>query len=228
MELNDRNNYQGVISAIVCVITVIILANLVTFQNLQPLSPTCSSQAKENIKVYGRYELKLLRTVVNNNPRIFKLNLGTVLRVRKLKLQRKRRKGHHRGVGRIKLTSNCININNNISVAPINDPNLTERVNYHHLGLINVKSINSKDQTLLNYPLEHKFDAKIITETWLKDNKNIWKRVICLNRNGYHLLCSDMPEMKQGGGIGLMFRSDLKVKTLEEVCRNTFKYGKSD
>ena len=31
--------------------------------------------------------------------------------------------------------------------------------------------------------------------------------------------------MKQGGGIGLMFRSDLKVKTLEEGCRNTFEYS---
>ena len=28
--------------------------------------------------------------------------------------------------------------------------------------------------------------------------------------------------MKQGGGIGLMLRSNLKVKTLEEGCRNTF------
>ena len=31
--------------------------------------------------------------------------------------------------------------------------------------------------------------------------------------------------MKQGGGIGLMFRSDLKVKTLEVGCRNTFEYS---
>ena len=31
--------------------------------------------------------------------------------------------------------------------------------------------------------------------------------------------------MKQGGGIGLMFRPDLKVKTLEEGCRNTFEYS---
>ena len=31
--------------------------------------------------------------------------------------------------------------------------------------------------------------------------------------------------MKQEGGIGLMFRSRLKVKTLEEGCRNTFEYS---
>ena len=30
--------------------------------------------------------------------------------------------------------------------------------------------------------------------------------------------------MKQGGGIGLMFGSDLKIKMLEEGCRNTFQY----
>ena len=51
------------------------------------------------------------------------------------------------------------------------------------------------------------------------------KSTTCLDRNGYHLLCSDRPEMKQGGGIGLMFRSDLKVKTLDEGCRNTFEYS---
>ena len=102
IELNDGNNYQGVISAIVCVITVLILANLVYFWTLLQLSPTWSSQVKEN-KVYDRYELKSLRTVVNHNPGIFKLKLSTILRVRKLKLQRKSTKGHHGGVERIKL-----------------------------------------------------------------------------------------------------------------------------
>ena len=86
MELNDRNNYQVVISANVCVITVLILANLVTFWNLLQLSPTWSSQVKENIIVYDRYELKSLRTMVNHNPGFCKLNLSTVVRVRKLKL----------------------------------------------------------------------------------------------------------------------------------------------
>ena len=57
LELNDGNKYQGVISAIVCVRTVLILANLVTFQNLLQLLPTRSSQAKKSIKVYDRYEL---------------------------------------------------------------------------------------------------------------------------------------------------------------------------
>ena len=167
LELNDGNNYQGVISAIICVITVLILANLVTFQNSLQLSPTWSSQVKKNIKVYDRCELKSLRTMVNHNPGILKLNLSTVFRVRKLKLQRKSRKGHHGGVGRIKVPSNGVNINNNISVAPIDYLNLTERVNYHHLGLINVRSIKSKDQALLNYALEHKLDVIIITETWV-------------------------------------------------------------
>ena len=53
----------------------------------------------------------------------------------------------------------------------------------------------------------------------------MWKSAACLNRNGYHLLCADRTEMKQGGGIGIMFRSDLKVKTLEEGHRNTFEYA---
>ena len=106
-----------------------------------------------------------------------------------------------------------------IEIFVVTNHRATERVNYHHLGLINVRSIKSKDQALLNYALEHKFDAIIITETWLKDNNDIWKSASCLNRNGYHLLCSERPEMKQGSGIGLMFRSDLKVKTLEEGCR---------
>ena len=113
--------------------------------------------------------------MVNHNTGIFRLNLNIVLRVRKLKLKRKSRKGCHRGVGKIKSPSNCININNNISVAPIDDPHLTERVNYHHLGLTNVRPIKSKDQALLNYDLEHKCDAIILTETWLNDTDDIGK-----------------------------------------------------
>ena len=69
--------------------------------------------------------LKSLRTMVNHSPGIVKLNLSTVLRVSKLKLQRKSRKGHHGGVGRIKLPSNGVNINNNILVAPTDYLNLT-------------------------------------------------------------------------------------------------------
>ena len=44
MELNDGNNYQGIILAI--------LTNLVMFWNLLQLSSTWSNQAKGNIKVY--------------------------------------------------------------------------------------------------------------------------------------------------------------------------------
>ena len=98
-------------------------------------------------------------------------------------------------------------------------------MNYYYRGLINVRAIKSKDQALLNYVLEPKFDTIIITETWLKDNNDIWKSATCLNRNGYHLLCSNRPKMKQRGGIGLIFQSDLKVKTPEEGCRNTFEYS---
>ena len=97
LELNDGNIYQGVIPAIVCVITGLILVNLVTFQNLLQLSPNWSSQAKKSIEVYDRYELKLLRTVVNQIPGIFKLNLSTVLRVRKLRLQQKAEKATTEG-----------------------------------------------------------------------------------------------------------------------------------
>ena len=50
-------------------------------------------------------------------PGHFLLMPNTVMWIESLKIQRKARKNHHGGVGRFKMPSNGVNINNLISVA---------------------------------------------------------------------------------------------------------------
>ena len=49
------------------------------------------------------------------------------------------------------------------------------------LGLANMRSLKIKDQALLNYILEHQIDVFLVTETWLKQENDIWKQCSCLN-----------------------------------------------
>ena len=54
------------------------------------------------------------------------------------------------------------------------------------VALVNVRSIKSKEQALVNYFTEKDFDIVLMTEAWLKcDKDDAWKSVSCLNRNGY-------------------------------------------
>ena len=46
-----------------------------------------------------------------------------------------------------------------------------------------MRSLKNKDQELLSYILEHQIDVFLVTETWLKQEDDIWKQCSCLNQN---------------------------------------------
>ena len=104
-----REYFWLILSLIMTAITVIILCFWTS-----PL--TSLSEKMNNIEVYERNELKGMRSQMNWTPGKLSLPLGTVFRMRSLKLQRKWQKGHRGGVGRVWLPSNSVNINNNITV----------------------------------------------------------------------------------------------------------------
>ena len=64
-----------------------------------------------------------------------------------------------------------------------------------------------------------------MTEVWLKPDKDdAWKSASCLNRNGYTLECCDWL-VNKGGGISLIYKSNLKVKILDSGTGKTFKFA---
>ena len=68
LELNGGHNYQGVISAIVLHHNCAYFGQFSDFSESSAIITPWSSQAKKNIEVYDRYELKSLRMVVKHNP----------------------------------------------------------------------------------------------------------------------------------------------------------------
>ena len=120
------------------------------------------------------------------------------------------------------MPSKGVDINNLIPVVTARINTRGENGCKYHLGLVNVRSIKSKEQALVNYITEKDFDIMLMTETWLKPDKDdAWKNASCLNRNGYTLECCDRL-VNQGGAIGLIYKSNLKVKILENGMGKTF------
>ena len=74
----------------------------------------------------------------------------------------------------------------------------------------------------------HEFDMDVcfLTETWLKDldEDNIWIECCELNKNGYKLDISNRNDRK-GGGTGLVYRDNLKIKTIDKGILRSFEFG---
>ena len=89
--------------------------------------------------------------MMNKHPGHFLLMPSTVMWIRSLKIQRKKQeKNHCGGVRRFKMPSNGVNINNLIPVATAGIKTIGENSCKYHFGLVNVRSIKSKEQALVN------------------------------------------------------------------------------
>ena len=123
------------------------------------------------------------------------------------------------------MPSSGVNINNLIPVATAGIKTKRENGCKYHFGLDNVRSIKSKEQVLVDYITEKDFDVVLMTETWLKPEKDdAWKSASCLNRNGYTLESCDRL-VNKGEGIDLIYKSNLKVKILDSGIGKTFEFA---
>ena len=122
---------------------------------------------------------------MNRSPGIFVLKPLTVLHVRRLKLYRRRRKGHHGRVQRIQLLKN--NQNNNIVVVTtaFHDGLLKQCKWYQNVvfSMTSIRSIKRKDKILMEVIKDENLCVLFVTETWLKMenyNDNLQKKATCI------------------------------------------------
>ena len=78
---------------------------------------------------------------------------------------------------------------------------------------------------MLNYILEHQIDVFLVTETWLKQENDIWKQCSCLNGNSKIMNCVDRLKNTRGGGLALIYNNGDKVEFIETNPRPTFETG---
>ena len=70
---------------------------------------------------------------------------------------------------------------------------------------------------------EFKIDALIVTETWLKDNKEVyqWTKSSELNTNGYQIETINRINKRGGGGVALITKDKAKITSLGTKCHDT-------
>ena len=147
-------NYQEVHTVIFLFIIPIICGNVITFWNELVLSPRANMSMVQKLKNYRSTELQQYRMMMNKHPGCLLLMPSTIMQIRSLKIQRKTRKNHCGRVRRFKMCINGVNINNLIPMATAGIKTRGENGCKYHLGLVNVRSIKSKEWALVNYITE--------------------------------------------------------------------------
>jgi hypothetical protein len=91
--------------------------------------------------------------------------------------------------------------------------NDTKTPPHMQFALWNARSIRNKTISCSEYVLANNIDCLIITETWLKKSEPV---VIGeLTPPGYSFLSVPRDSDNYGGGIGVLFKSELKLQTIE-------------
>ena len=67
-----------------------------------------------------------------------------------------------------------------------------------------------------SYLVRNKIDVAFVCETWLQKSDKIWKESNMIITDGYQLDCIDRVK-RRGGGIGLIWRSDMNMKRIKKV-----------
>ncbi|CAB4005804.1 Hypothetical predicted protein [Paramuricea clavata] len=100
-------------------------------------------------------------------------------------------------------------------------------VNYYHgnsllLCVLNARSVRNKTAAIMDYIRDSNVDLCAITETWLTPDDAAVRAELC--PNGFKFL--DNPRTgRRGGGIGLLYRDSLQVKTVNSGEKSSFEFS---
>ena len=92
------------------------------------------------------------------------------------------------------------------------------------LGTANVQLIKNKDQLLSDFLLEYDLDVLVLTETWLKDTPidKAWMDCSLITQGAYNCITSKRAGSKRGGGLALLYKSEIKCKEVDLAIKNSF------
>ena len=93
--------------------------------------------------------------------------------------------------------------------------------NLLRLAQFNAQSIKKKDGIIFEHLTAGKIDTAVMTETWLKDNDNIWLQGSDINKGCYRTYTSKR-SMKRGGSLAVIADKNFHVKLISESERQTF------
>lgn len=92
---------------------------------------------------------------------------------------------------------------------------------YLKCGLLNCRSIINKDLIVHDYMVENSMDILLATETWINNDDHMAKLQCSeLNTHEYRVNCSN--RAKRGGGVGIVYNKNIKVRKIQEDVFQTF------
>ena len=89
---------------------------------------------------------------------------------------------------------------------------------------LNAQSVKKKDTVIMDNIIENKVDACVVTETWLKEQDNIWISNSEFKKNNYIIKVTNRYK-RQGGGLALICRSHYRVNECGKGINQTFEYA---
>ena len=168
----------------------------------------------EKVYVYSADQLKYIKTKVDHDRRLRILDSKACVIIRKFR---------GRKIGNPKYCENrtrSVNFDNLITIARIQESEITRFTKYIKFVTLNAQSIKNKEQLIVDYLLNEYIDVAIITETWLKDADDIWLQGCELNKNGYKI--SSNRRNRQEGGVALIYKDSLTIIMLKKDQSVTF------
>ena len=126
------------------------------------------------IQLYTPVQLYGIGNMVKHDRRLHKLSPMTVKMIRHLQLNRRKLRGKRGGTTKShKDQPKGINKDNIMTVQVMKNL-IIHRSKLLTTLLINIQSIKGKDSLLLDELITNKIDMCIVTETWLKDQDQLW------------------------------------------------------
>ena len=120
---------------------------------------------------------------------------------------------------RSKTSSSTVNFFNLIKIKP--DNQVLSRKKHLTIGNCNAQSVRNKSADIISSIVDNNIDICVITETFLKDYDNVTRNDITpLSYNFLDITRNNRP----GGGIGLLFRDNFKLRISNSGTENSFEY----
>ena len=110
--------------------------------------------------------------------------------------RRKKQQTNHRSIK----TSNLIHPKTNAAITQ----------DYDHgqwlLSVLNAQSIKNQKMLIIDYIIENRIEACIVTETWLSDGDDTWISMSDFTKHNYNITMSN-GQNRRGGSLTLIYKT---------------------
>ena len=169
-------------------------------------------------------ELRKIRGEVENTAKYKILGAETCYRIRKLRLNRQSKKMKKLNRREVKDERGVLKTNL-IEIKTMKSLGLDKTNRKFTLLISNVQSIKNKQDTIIELLEDTNADLAVLTETWLTDADEVWVQGSEFHRHNYKMdECHRTG--RNGGGLALIAKQDLKVKREEHRITAELEYVK--